>query len=516
MRRLASTVRRSVSSPRFAVVRSSRLVDLPAPGRRAAVPGEARPEAGRRQAASPAACSSAIAKAGGRPTSPTTDPPVLPVLGADADDFAADKVVTLDGDSDTFPLGKLERPARRRVRGAGRLRHEPRHQPAERPRQPLLRPGDGEARPRRRHTVVDLTLDKAYAERPPKDTADAQVPQAAVEAALRLPRPADGVPRRRRAAAELREGTGQEVRPDRRHRRVRHAVHLGRAASPPTRGSCRSCPTGPGRSATRTRSISANNGPYGEALTKEVIPHIEKTYRCLGTPKSRFTTGGSTGGWVSLALQVFYPDYFNGCWSQCPDSVTFERFELIDIYRDANAYVNRYGFDRPEHADHRRRRGVHGAARVPAGARAGPRRAVGTERPRLGELERGLRPEGQGRPARCRCGTARPARSTRASLDHWKKYDLKLVLEQNWKTLGPKLAGGKVNVWVGDADDYFLNVAVHRLKASPEQLTEPEVRRHDPDRDAEGPRVRRVDAEGDARRDGRPQGEVSRSVQRRE
>lgn len=92
---------------------------------------------------------------------------------------------------------------------------------------------------------------------------------------------------------------------------------------------------------------SANNGPYGAAFTSEVVPHIEKTYRCFGTAKTRFTTGGSTGGWVSLALQILYPEFFNGCWSQCPDSVTFERYELIDLYSEPNAFVNRFGLERP-------------------------------------------------------------------------------------------------------------------------------------------------------------------------
>ena len=91
---------------------------------------------------------------------------------------------------------------------------------------------------------------------------------------------------------------------------------------------------------------SANNGPYGDALVREVIPLIEKQYRCLGSPRARFTSGASTGGWVSLALQVFYPEFFNGCWSQCPDPVDFRAYELVNVYQDENAYVNRFGFDR--------------------------------------------------------------------------------------------------------------------------------------------------------------------------
>ena len=231
-----------------------------------------------------------------------------------------------------------------------------------------------------------------------------------------------------RVAAELRQGAGKEVR-------ARSSISAASAlATPPPRSMrpdprfVQIVPDGAGPFGDPYQVDSANNGPYGEALTKEVIPYIEKTYRCIGTPKSRFTTGASTGGWVSFALQVFYPDFFNGCWSQCPDSVTFERFELADIYSEPNIYLNRFGNDRPGTRTIRRRHdlfrsgtsanwsacsaaaagGISAAATGPAGTRPTARRA------RTG--------------CRCRFGTARPARSTSRSLDHWKKYDLKLVL----------------------------------------------------------------------------------------
>jgi hypothetical protein len=217
---------------------------------------------------------------------------------------------------------------------------------------------------------------------------------------------------------------------------------------------------------------SANNGPYGSALTQEVIPFIERTYRCLGTPTSRFTTGGSTGGWVSLALQVFYPDFFNGCWSQCPDPVTFERFELIDIYKDTNAYVNSFGFDRPS------KRTIDSDVVFTVRHECQIENVLGL----------GGRWELSGRDWCCWNATYGPRGKDglpvplwdgktgaidKTVLEHWKKYDLKLVLEQHWPVLGPKLAGGKVNVWVGESDDYFLNAAVHRLKETTAKLSNP-------------------------------------------
>jgi S-formylglutathione hydrolase FrmB len=206
---------------------------------------------------------------------------------------------------------------------------------------------------------------------------------------------------------------------------------------------------------------SANNGPYGDAVTGELIPAIEKKFRGAGKPESRFLTGGSTGGWVSLALQVFYPDSFNGTWSGFPDPVDFRAYQLVDIYRDTNAYINRSGFERP-------------AAR----ARNGDilwtmRHEVGMENV-MGAGNSYTRSGGQ-------WGAWNAAFGPKSSLGgpaplwdphtgridtdvatQWKKYDLRLVLQEHWQTLGPKLKN-KLHIWVGEADDFFLNNAVHLL-----------------------------------------------------
>ena len=76
---------------------------------------------------------------------------------------------------------------------------------------------------------------------------------------------------------------------------------------------------------------SANHGPYGDAVTRELILHIERTFRGIGRGSARVLDGGSTGGWVSLALQVFYPDFWSGTWSFCPDGVDFRSFQLMNI-----------------------------------------------------------------------------------------------------------------------------------------------------------------------------------------
>jgi hypothetical protein len=206
---------------------------------------------------------------------------------------------------------------------------------------------------------------------------------------------------------------------------------------------------------------SANNGPYGDAVTQELIPFVERTYRGVGEGHARVTDGHSTGGWVSLALQVFYPDYFNGCWSGSPDPVDFRSYELINLYEDGNAYLNRFGFERPakrltngdtvytvRHECQIENVLGRGDNWVTSGkdwcawnATFGPRGADGRPHP-LWEPKSGVMD-----------GTVQA---------HWQNYDLRLVLERNWPSLGPKLRG-KIHITVGEGDDYFLNNAVHRL-----------------------------------------------------
>src|SRR5437660_4176116 len=195
---------------------------------------------------------------------------------------------------------------------------------------------------------------------------------------------------------------------------------------------------------------SANNRPYGDAVTRELIPHVEKKFRGVGRPYARVLDGTSTGGWVSLALQVFYPDFFNGAWSYAPDPVDFRAYELINIYKDDNAYVNRHGFERPSKRNvwgdtiynvrhecqvenvlgRGNRWWVSGKDWCAWNAVFGPRGSDGLPKPlwdgKTGAIDRSV-------------------------TEHWQKYDLRLVLTRNWKEIGPQLKG-KLHICVGDAD----------------------------------------------------------------
>jgi hypothetical protein len=206
---------------------------------------------------------------------------------------------------------------------------------------------------------------------------------------------------------------------------------------------------------------SANHGPYGDAVTQELIPYVEKTYRGIGQGHARVLDGGSTGGWVSLALQVFYPDFFNGAWSHCPDPVDFRAFELLNVYRDANAYTNRHGFERPA------AREINGDVRFTMRHEVHREVVLGQgDRWTLSGKDWGswnatFSPRGNdGLPMPL--WDSKTGRIDRRVAEHWQKYDLRLHLEKNRATLAPKLRG-KLRVWVGEADDYFLNNAVHLL-----------------------------------------------------
>jgi len=208
---------------------------------------------------------------------------------------------------------------------------------------------------------------------------------------------------------------------------------------------------------------SDNNGPYGDAITQELIPYVEEKFRCIGQPWARVLDGGSTGGWVSLALQVFYPDFFNGTWSGFPDGVDFRAFQLVNIYEDQNAYVNKRGFERPSARD------LNGDVRFTIRHECqmenvmglGDSYAMSGEQWGAWNATYGPR-AADGRPAPL--WDPKSGEINRSLVEHWKRYDLRMVLEQNWKTLGPKLRG-KLTIWVGEADEYFLNNAVHLLDA---------------------------------------------------
>jgi len=207
---------------------------------------------------------------------------------------------------------------------------------------------------------------------------------------------------------------------------------------------------------------SENNGPYGDAITQELMPAVEAKFRVIGQPWARLLTGGSTGGWISLAHQVFYPDLYGGVWSLCPDGVDFRYHQIVNVYSDSNAYFFDRGWTKVERAAQRRPDGNIVAM---------------MKDENWFELVSGDHTRGGGQwdiweatygPV-ATDGYPKPIwNKTTGVIDHqvaeyWKEhYDLRYMLQTKWNTLGPKLAN-KLNVYVGDADSYFLNMGVHLL-----------------------------------------------------
>jgi hypothetical protein len=206
---------------------------------------------------------------------------------------------------------------------------------------------------------------------------------------------------------------------------------------------------------------SANNGPYGDALIQELIPHIESRFRAISQPRARVLSGTSTGGWVALALQIFYPDFFNGAWSSCPDPVDFRALQLINIYDDDNAYADTQGQERPSERDAKGNVTLNMRREVGIENLLGAGDSFTLSGEQWGAWNAVLGPRGSdGLPVPL--WDPPSGKINHAVAEQWKKYDLRLLLEQNWKTLGLKLRG-KIHIAAGESDNYYLNNAVHLL-----------------------------------------------------
>jgi hypothetical protein len=220
---------------------------------------------------------------------------------------------------------------------------------------------------------------------------------------------------------------------------------------------------------------SANNGPYGDAIQYELIPEIEKRFRGIGQGWARFTYGGSTGGWEAMAVQMFYPDEYNGAWIACPDPIDFRAYTVVNIYEDSNAYYQEGPFKRVPRPGTRNHLGHIGTTLEQMNLRE---LALGTKS-RSGDQwdiwQAVYSPVGDD-------GYPKPIWDKRTGvIDHavaryWRDhYDLSYILRRDWATLGPKLRG-KLRIYVGDMDTYYLNDAVY--------LVEDVLRKTDPPADA--------------------------------
>jgi hypothetical protein len=217
---------------------------------------------------------------------------------------------------------------------------------------------------------------------------------------------------------------------------------------------------------------SANLGPYGDAINKELLPEVERRFRGIAEGWARFTYGGSTGGWEALATQVFYPDMYNGAFVACPDPIDFRAFALINIYEDANAYTLKgeaATVERPESRNYlgevfstqrdanymelaQGDRGRSGGQYDIWTAVFGPVGKDGYPRPLFDKLSGDIDREVAG---------------------YWREhFDLAYIIARDWGALAPKLRG-KIHIYVGSADTYYLNDSVYFAQERLESLKPP-------------------------------------------
>ncbi|MBV8817691.1 MAG: hypothetical protein JO022_04985, partial [Acidobacteriaceae bacterium] len=208
---------------------------------------------------------------------------------------------------------------------------------------------------------------------------------------------------------------------------------------------------------------SANTGPYGDALTKELYPYVEQQFHAIGASWARVVFGGSTGGWMTLAQQIFYPEYFGGAWGFCPDPVDFHAFQMVDVYSDKNAYFDQGPFARFPKL----------LGRLPNDHILSTMEDFSVQESVLGTKGRSggqmdafhatfgpVDPEGY--PAKlwdAQTGVIDPQVAA-----YWRDhFDLTALLQRDWERLGPRLVG-KLHVTMGTKDTFYLDAAAHRME----------------------------------------------------
>jgi hypothetical protein len=229
---------------------------------------------------------------------------------------------------------------------------------------------------------------------------------------------------------------------------------------------------------------SANMGPYGDAITQELIPHVERTFRGIGEPWARVLTGCSTGGWEALGLQVFYPDFFNGAWVGAPSPIDLRAFRLVNIYQDKNAYWYEGPFARVPRpaAENLGTNDVHPRDRI-----TDDHLGITMQADNYAELVVGTRGRGAGLWDAMQAvfspvgedGYPKPIWDKKTGVidpdvaEHWRdNYDLGYILRRDWAAIGPKLVG-KIHLTAGTHDQYFLANAVRYVATFLESTKDP-------------------------------------------
>ena len=217
---------------------------------------------------------------------------------------------------------------------------------------------------------------------------------------------------------------------------------------------------------------SEAQGPYGDAITYELIPHIEKKFRGIGEGWSRFVYGGSTGGWEALAVQVKYPKEYGMCFAACPDPIDFRAYCLVNIYEDENAYYKEGPFRKTMVAGHRDYLGNVDATLQDMNYRELVLGSKGRSGQQWDVWEATYSPiDEEGYPKRIWDRVT--GKIDKEVAVFWKEnYDLAYIMKRDWKKHGPDWVN-KIHLYCGDMDNYYLNNAVYLAKEMLEATSEP-------------------------------------------
>tara|TARA_B100001989_G_scaffold245077_1_gene214486 strand:+ start:154 stop:1956 length:1803 start_codon:yes stop_codon:yes gene_type:complete len=217
---------------------------------------------------------------------------------------------------------------------------------------------------------------------------------------------------------------------------------------------------------------SENIGPYGDAITYELIPHVEKLFNGVGKPWGRFLYGGSTGGWESLAAQVMYPKEYNGCFAACPDPIDFRAFTVVNIYEDDNAYYHEGSHRKTLRAGMRDGKGIIKNHLIQINQRESVLGSKGRSGDQWDIWQAVYSPSGED-------GYPKPiwdresGKIDKEVAQYWKEnYDLSYIMRRDWNKIGKDLEG-KIHIYCGDMDNYYLNNAVVLTEEFLESTTEP-------------------------------------------
>ena len=210
---------------------------------------------------------------------------------------------------------------------------------------------------------------------------------------------------------------------------------------------------------------SANNGPYGDAIHQELIPYLEESFRMIGEPHARVLTGGSTGGWISLASQIHYPTFYGGTWTFYPDPVDFRRYQLIDIYEDESAFLVPDAV--PGAPERMFQRTIEGQPVGSVRQLSQLERAQGSRGRSGGQIDAwnaAYGPTGEdGYPRRLWDLETGAIDRDAAFYMRDNGYDLRHYLEENWPRIGPDLVG-KIRIYNPEMDQFYLPYAVYLLE----------------------------------------------------